>query len=95
MAGPLRTSEGDNKYLLVMVDKFTKWIEVNPVSSQAVEPVIKFISGVIHRHDMPHIIITDKRKKVQNYYEEHKIKLDRLRLRVSLADQYFSVIALI
>ena len=33
------------KYLLVMVDKFTKWIEAKPVKTAESGPVIDFISG--------------------------------------------------
>ena len=42
-----------------MVDKFTKWIEAKPVKMVESGPVIDFISGVIHRYDVPHSIITD------------------------------------
>lgn len=45
------------KYLLVMVDKFTKWIEAKPESSAKVGLVIDFISNVVHRYGVPHIII--------------------------------------
>ena len=52
--GPIR-----KKYLLVMVDKFTKWIEAKPVKTAESGPVIDFISGVVHRYGIPHSIITD------------------------------------
>ena len=42
-----------------MVDKFTKWIEAKPVKTAEAEPVIDFISGVVHRYGVPHSIITD------------------------------------
>ena len=32
MVGPLKGGTQKHKYLLVMVDKFTKWIEAKPVS---------------------------------------------------------------
>ena len=47
------------KYLLVMVDKFTKWIEARPVKTAESGPVIAFISDVVHRYGVPHSIITD------------------------------------
>ena len=34
MVGPLKGGTHKKKYLLVMVDKFTKWIEVKPVKRQ-------------------------------------------------------------
>ena len=42
-----------------MVDKFTKWIEAKPVKTAESGLVIDFISGVVHRYSVPHIIITD------------------------------------
>ena len=43
---------------MVMVDKFTKWIEAKPVKTTESGPVIDFISGVVHRFGVPHSIIT-------------------------------------
>ena len=45
--------------MLVMVDKFTKWIEAKPVKTAEARPVMDFISGVVHRYGVPHSIITD------------------------------------
>ena len=46
MVGPLKGGTDRKKYLLVMVDKFTKWIEAKPVKTAESGPVIDFISGV-------------------------------------------------
>ena len=59
MVGPLKGGSHKNKYLLVMVDKFTKWIEAKPVRIVEARPVIDFISGVVHHYGVPHSIITD------------------------------------
>ena len=54
MVGPLKGGEAiRKKYLLVMVDKFTKWIEAKPVKTAESEPVIDFISGVVHPYGVP------------------------------------------
>ena len=58
MVGPLKGGTHKHKYLLVMVDKFTKWIEAKPVKTAEFGPVIDFISGVVHRYGVPHSIIT-------------------------------------
>ena len=42
-----------------MVDKFTKWIEAKLVKTAKAGPMIDFISGVVHRYGVSHIIITD------------------------------------
>ena len=59
MARPLKGGSHKKKYLLVMVDKFTKWREAKPVKTAESGPVIDFISGVEHRYGVPHSIITD------------------------------------
>ena len=59
MVGPLKGGSHKKKYMLVMVGKFTKWIEAKPVKTAEAEPVIDFISGVVHRYSVPHSIITD------------------------------------
>ena len=59
MVGPLKGATHKEKYLLVMVDKFTKWIEANPVKTAESRPVIDFLSGVVHCYGIPHNIITD------------------------------------
>lgn len=46
MVEPLKGGSHKIKYLLVMVDKFTKWIEAKPVKTVKARPVIDFISGV-------------------------------------------------
>ena len=46
MVGPLKGGSHKKKYLLVMVDKFTKWIEAKPVKTAEAGPMIDFISGV-------------------------------------------------
>ena len=58
MVGPLKGGTHKHKYLLVMVDKFTKWIEAKPVKTAESGPVIDFLSGVVHRFGVPHSIIT-------------------------------------
>ena len=52
MVGPLKGGSHKKKYLLVMVDKFTKWIEAKPVKTSEAGPVIDFISGVVHLYDL-------------------------------------------
>ena len=49
MVRPLKGGSHNKKYLLVMVDKFTKWIEAKPIKTAESGPVIDFISGVIQR----------------------------------------------
>ena len=59
MVGPLRTGRSGFTHVLVMMDKFTKWIEAKPVKTAEPGPVIDFISGVVHRYGVLHSIFTD------------------------------------
>ena len=45
--------------MLVAVDKFTKWVEVEPVRAIIAQAAIKFIRGIVCRFGVPHSIITD------------------------------------
>ena len=58
-SNPLKGEAIRKKYPLVMVDKFTKWIEAKPVKTAESRPVIDFISEVVHHYGVPHSIITD------------------------------------
>ena len=78
---PLKEEAIRKKYLLVMVDKFTKWIEAKPVKTAESGPVIDFISGVVHRYGVPHSIITDNGSnftadEVKTWCNNMGIKLD-------------------
>ena len=63
--GPLKEEAIRKKYLLVMVDKFTKWIEAKPVKTAEAAPVIDFISGVVHRFGVPHCRISGSGKTLK------------------------------
>ena len=81
MVGPLKGGSHNKKYLLVMVDKFTKWIEAKPVKTAECGPVIDFISGAVHRYGVPHSIITDNGSnftadEVKTWCAKMGIKLD-------------------
>jgi hypothetical protein len=45
--------------MLVAVDKFTKWIEAAPVTTQDSTAAINFIKSIVFRFGVPHSIITD------------------------------------
>ena len=59
MVGPLTAGSHKKKYLLVMVDKLSKWIEAKPVKTAESGPVIDFISGVVHCYVVPRSSITE------------------------------------
>ena len=59
IVGELPRAVGGYKYLVVLVDKFTKWVEVEPVRSINAAVVIKVVKGVVCRFGVPNRIITD------------------------------------
>jgi hypothetical protein len=50
--------------MLVAVDKFTKWVEVAPVTTQDFIAAINFIKSIVFRFGVPHSIIMDIWNKV-------------------------------
>ena len=59
MVGPFKRSKDKKTHLLVAVDKFMKWVEVEPVSKCDAATAVQFIKKVIFRFGFPHSIITD------------------------------------
>jgi hypothetical protein len=53
LVGPFRTAPGGYKHMLVVVDKFTKWIEVQPIASVMSKEVAKLIEEITHRFGVP------------------------------------------
>jgi hypothetical protein len=51
--GPFRTARGGYRYILVAVDKFTKWIEVQPLTKVMSEEAMKFMQEITHRFVCP------------------------------------------
>jgi hypothetical protein len=57
--GLFRTALGGYRFILVVVDKFTKWIEVRPVAKVTSKEAAKFIGDITHHFGVPNRIITD------------------------------------
>jgi hypothetical protein len=58
--GPLpKSSRGNHTYLLVTIDKFSKWIEAVPVTNQEATTAVKFFESIVYRYNVPTSIITD------------------------------------
>jgi hypothetical protein len=58
--------EGFNR-VLVAIDKFTKWIEVKPVTRPKADRVLDFLDELVHRYGLPHCIITDLGSNFNNH----------------------------
>jgi hypothetical protein len=57
--GPLKAAQGGYTHIFVAINKFTKWIEVKPVSCMSAAKAAEFIEEITHRFGVPNRIITD------------------------------------
>jgi hypothetical protein len=77
----LQKAPGGFSHLLVAIDKFSKWIEVRPLTSIWSEQAVTFFTNIIHRFGVPNSIITDNGtqftgKKFLEFCEDHHIRVD-------------------
>jgi hypothetical protein len=81
MVGKLHKSwPGGHVYMLVAVDKFTKWVEAAPVTTQDSTAAINFIKSIVFHFGVPYSIITNNgtnftSKEFKSYCESMEIKL--------------------
>jgi transposase InsO family protein len=71
---------GGHVYLLLAVDRFTKWIEAIPVTSVDATSVVNFIKGIVFRFGVHNSIVTYNgsnftSREFKDYYEGVGIKL--------------------
>ena len=57
--GPLKTAAGGYNHIFMVIDKFTKWIEVKPVTATTSAKAAEFMEEISHRFAVPNRIITD------------------------------------
>jgi hypothetical protein len=82
MVGKLYKSwPGGHVFLLVAVDKFTKWIKAMPVTSQDSTSAVNFIKSIVFCFGVPNSIITDNgtnftSREFGDYCEELGIQLN-------------------
>jgi hypothetical protein len=67
MIGPLPTAPGGFNRVLVSIDKFTKWIEVKPVTCPKADRVLDFLDELVHHYGLLHRIITDLGSNFNNH----------------------------
>lgn len=77
--GPFETSRSGNKFLLVIVDAFTKFVIIEAVRSTKAKPVIRALQNVMCLFGVPTRIISDRgsaftSKSFQVFCESYAIK---------------------
>ncbi|WP_432422656.1 DDE-type integrase/transposase/recombinase [Streptococcus dysgalactiae] len=59
--GPLPTSNAGNRYVVVMIEHFTRWVEAVPVADQTAETLSRVLmENVISRFGIPEEVLTDQ-----------------------------------
>jgi hypothetical protein len=59
MIGPFKPAPGNFKFVFMLIDKFSKWIEYMPLVKASSEKVVEFLDQVIHHFGIPNNIIID------------------------------------
>jgi hypothetical protein len=67
MIGPLPTAPSGFNRVLVANNKFTKWIEVKPITYAKADRVLDFLDELVLRYGLPHRIIIDLGSNFNNH----------------------------
>jgi hypothetical protein len=81
LLGPFKKVPGGLTHLLVMIDKFTKWIEARPLTKIGSKQAVNFIQDIIFCFGVPNFIITDNdtqftREKFLDFCDDNNIRVD-------------------
>ena len=60
IVGPTTVSSKGNKYILTIVNAWTKWPEAYPIPNQETEFILPCVEDYISRHGVPDTILTDQ-----------------------------------
>jgi hypothetical protein len=59
MIGPFKPAPGGYRWVYVIINKFSKWIEYKPLVSGTAKKTVELLNKIIHRFGLPTNIITD------------------------------------
>jgi hypothetical protein len=59
IVGPLRKAPGGYTHLLVAINKFSKWVDMRPITNLRAEQAVLFFTDIIDRFGVPNSIIID------------------------------------
>jgi hypothetical protein len=80
IVGPVPEAVGRVKFLIVAIDYFTKWVELEPVASITALQVKKFLwKNIVCRYGIPLILISDNEtqftdRRIQEWCEDLEIQ---------------------
>jgi hypothetical protein len=81
IVGPLRKAPGSYTHLLVAIYKFSKWVDVCPITNLRAEQAMTFFTDIIYQFGVPNSIITDNgsqftSKKFLEFCDKFHIRVD-------------------
>jgi hypothetical protein len=81
LLGAFKKTPGGLTHLLIVVDKFTKWIEVKPLEKIGSKQAVDFIQDIIFCFVVPNSIITDNgpqftEERFLDFYDGNNIHVD-------------------
>jgi hypothetical protein len=59
MIQPFKPAPGGFRWVYVIIDKFSKWIEYKPLVSGTAKKAAELFNEIIHRFGLPNSIITN------------------------------------
>ena len=71
MVGPLKKGPSSFTHLLIVVDKFTKWIEAKPITNIRSEEAVKFFLDIIYQFG-----VNFTGKKFLDFSDGYSIRID-------------------
>ena len=75
IVGPLKTTKHGNRYILSVIDYYTKYAEAEALPNQLAETVVRALETIFARHGMPSIIITDQGTNFESHLFSSMCKL--------------------
>jgi transposase InsO family protein len=81
IVGPFAKSARGYTHLLVAIDKFSKWVEVRPITNLRAEQAVTFFTDIVYRFGVPNSIITDNGsqfmgRKFLGFCDKFHIRMD-------------------
>ena len=65
--GPLKTTRQGNKYILTVIDYYTKYAEAEALPNQEAVTVVKALEQIFSRHGIPSILLTDQGRNFESH----------------------------
>ena len=65
--GPLKTTRSGKKYIMSVIDYYTKYAEAEALPNQEAETVVRVLEQIFARHGMPSVLITDQGRNFESH----------------------------